>query len=89
MTFLLFLVSLAVLQQILRRSQPRRGEIPQPSVAPDVKQAVPAEVPTAMPSLLALGRALDQYGRTQPSPAAPAADPCATRESGGTEQLKV
>jgi hypothetical protein len=89
MTFLLFLISLAALQQILRRSVPRRRGDSQPSVHPRADQAAPAEVPAEMPGLLALGRALDQYGRSPAARAAPADAPSAIRESGGTQQLKV
>jgi hypothetical protein len=65
MTFLLFLVSVAVLEFILRRP----GETPETSRQPLAHQRVKDRPPDAAPDhttgLLALGRALEQYGRGQ------------------------
>jgi hypothetical protein len=74
MTFLLFLISLAVLEYIVRRPE----EAPRTGWQPLTKQRVrdrPAEsAPTLTPGLLALGQALDQYGRGQ-SPGSSAKTP--------------
>ena len=65
MTFLLFLVSLAVLEYIVRRPK----ETPNTGWQPLAKQRAedrPADsVPALTPGLLALGQALDQFGRGQ------------------------
>jgi hypothetical protein len=63
MTFLLFLVSLAVLEYIVRRPK----ETPQTGWQALAKQRAadrPADsAPALTPGLLALGQALDQFGR--------------------------
>jgi hypothetical protein len=65
MVFLLFLVSLAVLEYIVRRPE----KAPQTGGQPLAKRRAedrPAEsAPGFTPGLLALGQALDQYGRGQ------------------------
>ena len=65
MTFLLFLVSLAVLEYIVRRPEtaPKTGWQP---LAKLRAQDKPADLaPTLTPGLLALGQALDECGRGQ------------------------
>jgi hypothetical protein len=65
MTFLLFLVSLAVLEYIVRRPK----ETPKTGWQALAKQRAadrPADsAPALTPGLLALGQALDQFGRGQ------------------------
>jgi hypothetical protein len=71
MTFLLFLVSLAVLEYIVRRPEmaPKTGWQPLAKLRAQDKPADSA--PALTPGLLALGQALDQCGRGQsPGPAA-------------------
>ena len=65
MTFLLFLISLAVLEYIVRRPEeaPRAGW--QPLAKQRVKDRPLDSVPTFTPGLLALGQALDECGRGQ------------------------
>jgi hypothetical protein len=65
MTFLLFLISLAVLEYIVRRP----GEVPNTGGQPLAKRQAEDQqadsVPALTPGLLALGQALDQRGRGQ------------------------
>jgi hypothetical protein len=66
MTLLILLVSIAVLERILRRPDPRQwnrqtvGRKEVKSVSPGAPDASP---PTLAPSLVHLGRALEQFGR--------------------------
>jgi hypothetical protein len=65
MTFLLFLISLAVLEYIVRRPEaaPKTGWQP---LAKQRAEERPADsAPALTPGLLALGQALDQRGRGQ------------------------
>lgn len=65
MTFLLFLISLAVLEFIMRRPEaaPKAGW---PPLAERLAAGSPADsAPTLTPGLFALGQALDRYGRGQ------------------------
>ena len=65
MTFLLFLISLAVLEYIVRRP----GEAPKTGWQPLAKRRAEDQqadsVPALTPGLVALGQALDQRGRGQ------------------------
>ena len=65
MTFLLFLVSLAVLEYIVRRPEtaPKTGWQPLAKLRAQDKPA--DSPPTLTPGLLALGQALDECGRGQ------------------------
>jgi hypothetical protein len=65
MTFLLFLISLAVLEYIVRRPEvaPKTGW---QALAKQRAEDRPADTaPALTPGLLALGQALDRYGRGQ------------------------
>jgi hypothetical protein len=65
MTFLLFLISLAVLEYIVRRPEetPKTGW--QPSAKRRAEDKPADSAPALTPGLLALGQALDQCGRGQ------------------------
>ena len=65
MTFLVFLISLAVLEYIVRRPEaaPNTGGQPLAKRQAEGRQAEPA--PALTPGLLALGQALDRRGRGQ------------------------
>jgi hypothetical protein len=66
MTFLLFLVSLAVLEYIVRRPEetPKTGW--QPLAQWRAEDRSVDSAPALTPGLLALGQVLDQCGRGQP-----------------------
>jgi hypothetical protein len=63
MTFLLFLISLAVLEFIVRRPEETPNTDWQPPVKPQVKDRSVHSAPSLATGLLALGQALDQCGR--------------------------
>jgi hypothetical protein len=65
MTFLIFLISLAVLEYLVRRPEetPKTGW--QPLAKQRVKDRPMDSTPAFSPGLLALGQALDQCGRGQ------------------------
>jgi hypothetical protein len=65
MTFLLFLISLAVLDYIVRRPEETSKTGWQPLARPRVKDTPVDSAPALTPGLLALGQALDQYGLGQ------------------------
>ena len=83
MTFLLFLVSLAVLEYIVRRPEtaPKTGWQPLAKLRAQDKPA--DSPPTLTPGLLALGQALDECGRGQ-SPGATTKTPESTPASSGS-----
>ncbi len=62
MTFLLFLISLAVLYYIVRRPEETSGTGWQPLAKRRVEDRPVDSAPALTPGLLALGRALDRYG---------------------------
>jgi hypothetical protein len=65
MTFLVFLISLFVLDRIVRRQESRDVSPPE-SLSDAAKRKRSAESPAEAGGLAALGSALDQYGRGQP-----------------------
>ena len=82
MTFLLFLISLAVLDYIVRRPEkaPKAGW--QPFAKRRAEDRFADSAPALTPGLLALGQALDQCGRGQ-SPGATTKTPESTQASSG------
>jgi hypothetical protein len=66
MTFLLFLVSLAVLEYIVRRPQETSKPGGQPVAKQRAEDRSVDSAPALTPGLLALGQVLDQCGRGQP-----------------------
>jgi hypothetical protein len=65
MTFLLFLVSLAVLEYIVRPPKERPQTGWQPLAARRAEDRPADSAPALTPGLLALGQALDQFGQGQ------------------------
>ena len=65
MTFLLFLVSLAVLEYVIRRPEKASRTGTRPIVKERVKAKLGESAAALTPGLLALGEALDQCGRGQ------------------------
>jgi hypothetical protein len=71
MTFLLFLISLAVLEFIVRRPDETPKTDRQPLAKQRVKDKPVEPVPAFTPGLLALGQALDECGLGQAPGATP------------------
>lgn len=74
MTFLLFLISLAVLEYIVRRPEPTPKTGWQPLAKRRAEDPPADSAPALTPGLLALGQALDRWGRGQ-TPGATAKTP--------------
>jgi hypothetical protein len=82
MTFLLFLISLAVLEYIVRRPEEAPKTAWQPLAKRRAADRPMDSVPALSPGLLALGQALDQCGRGQ-APGTATKIPGSTQSSSG------
>jgi hypothetical protein len=66
-TLLLFLVSLAVMECLVRKPRQKPHHTPKPTGNPGAGTENPAPVATSMPGLLALGQALEAQGKGEAS----------------------